>query len=92
MLWYLSIALISKNSLLKLALPEGSIAMSFRRDETGLSATNEGAIERQKYRAIERRDLQSYLTESSATADRLQRPLRSCFRQQVSASVRPLKT
>ena len=53
MLWYLSIALISKNSLLKLALPEGSIAMSFRRDETGLPATREGAIERPKYRAVE---------------------------------------
>jgi hypothetical protein len=57
MLWCLSIALISKNSLLKPALPEESIAMSFRRDETGLSATHEGAIERQKYRAIEHRDL-----------------------------------
>jgi hypothetical protein len=34
--------------------------MSFRRDETGLSATHEGAIERQKYRAIERRDLHLY--------------------------------
>ena len=57
-LWCLSIPLISKNSLLKPALPEESIAMSFRRDETGLSATCEGAIERPKYRAIERRDLQ----------------------------------
>ena len=43
--------LISKNSLLKPALPEESIAMSFRRDETGLSATREGAIEHPKYRA-----------------------------------------
>jgi len=32
--------------------------MSFRREETGLSATHEGAIERHKYRAMERRDLQ----------------------------------
>lgn len=54
MLWCLSILLISKNSLLKPALPEESIAMSFRRDETGLPATREGAIERPKYRAVER--------------------------------------
>jgi hypothetical protein len=34
-LWGLPIPLISKNSLLKPALLKGSIAMSFRRDETG---------------------------------------------------------
>ena len=33
--------------------------MSFRREETGLFATYKDEIERQKYRAIERRDLQS---------------------------------
>jgi hypothetical protein len=36
--------LISKNSLLKLTLPEESIVMSFRREETERSATHKGDI------------------------------------------------
>ncbi len=60
-LWCLSISLISRNSLLKPALPEESMAMSFRRDETGSSATREGAIERPKYRAAKRKNLQRVL-------------------------------
>jgi len=48
-----------QNSLLKSALPEESIAMSFRRDKTGLFATREGAIERPKYRAAKRKNLQA---------------------------------